>query len=348
MKIFDLFLKLEQEDFCLAYLDYFSDSSTDALIAIQDARTNTRKKIRKKISFLVTECFQNIVRHAAETTLEFDKFFAVRSSGIEHSIIATNPIQKKFQSELANSIDHLATLSPEELRAAYLNALDSNSFSAKGGAGLGLIEMARKSKKTPVYSFSPINDKIVEFRLELSLDEEENIEKNDKIISGDQLIAILKENSTLLLQKSDFSHDTVLSLFELLENSLNQIGKSAYDTKKLYLLIEMLQNMSNHAAETEGKKNGIFSLRKTNEGKLLFQTGNLVSNEVVPKTKAYLDSIISLDADELKKRYKHELRKESDTGIGLLEISKLTNQNMSYEIDQVDAKHSFLAINAHI
>ena len=44
--------------------------------------------------------------------------------------------------KLAKSIDSLQNLSQEEIRKIYLESLGNNKLTAKGGGGLGLIEMA--------------------------------------------------------------------------------------------------------------------------------------------------------------------------------------------------------------
>ena len=120
MKIFDLFNDLRKDDFCFAYLDEFSESSTDALIALQDARLADKRKIRRKISFLVTECFQNIVRHTENSNQNFDKLFGLRSNGSILSISTINPIIRAKQEKLKASLDHLKELSTEELKLNLL------------------------------------------------------------------------------------------------------------------------------------------------------------------------------------------------------------------------------------
>ena len=61
----------------------------------------------------------------------------------------------------------------DELRKVYLEALNDNQFSDQGGAGLGIIEMARKAKRLPRYAFEPWNEDFDAFELELTLSESE-------------------------------------------------------------------------------------------------------------------------------------------------------------------------------
>ncbi len=356
MNLFHLYQKLSNDEFCFAYLDNFSDSATDALIAIQDARLASKKKIKRKVSFLVTECFQNIVRHSEDSIVEFDKLFALRSTGSHHSIVTINPIDRSKQDNLKTSLEKLENLTKDELKQIYLDSLNGNTFSLKGGAGLGLIEMARKTKQVPSYNFDKLTDNLTAFKLELTISEGLN---DDTIVPSnvmDELYPSMQKNRVLLMQKGDFSQDAVLSLFELIESNLKSQGEEGIQTKKLYLLIELLQNMSTNTIEQDGKKNGIFQIRIREDGNLIFQTGNCISRKKSIILKKRLDSIKNLSKIEVLKLYHTELRKGMDSddeeankgGIGLLEILKLTNGNLAYEITPIDESVSFVSFTATI
>ena len=49
-------------------------------------------------------------------------------------------------------------MNKDELREYYVNTLSNESFSDKGGGGLGMIDIARKSGQKFEYSFTPINN----------------------------------------------------------------------------------------------------------------------------------------------------------------------------------------------
>jgi hypothetical protein len=355
MNIFDLYQDLRNDDFCFAYLDEFSDSSTDALIALQDARLADKRKVRKKISFLVTECFQNIVRHSEDSDQKFDKLFGLRSYGTTHALSTVNPILSAKKESLKNSLDHLKELSAEELKAIYLSALTSGDYSDKGGAGLGLIEMARKTNKVPTYNFRGIDDEFVSFTLNLAISENKGEIIEEKLRTMDDYHPYFKEQRVLMMQKGNFSQEIVMSIFELVENNLQLNSNVITHTKSLYLLVELLQNMSANAIEINGEKQGIFQIQLNEKGGLIFQTGNCIASEDAAELKEYLHSIKNLSKIELLKLYNKELKKgllneyeENRGGIGLLEILKLTGGNLYYEIDTVNDETSFISFRATI
>lgn len=353
MDIFDRYRTLLDLDFCLAYLDNFDDSATDALIAMQDARLKTAKKIRKKVSFLMTECFQNIIRHTEDSQLDFDKLFVVQSKDEAHNIITINPVNLAKRDALEKSLSMLESLTEAELKQVYLDSLTGNKFSLKGGAGLGLIEMYRKTKQLPRYEFFPLSNELAAFKLELDITEDG--------ISGDHstlpisFYRDLSENRILILQKSDFTQDTVLSLFELIENNHSDPTLNADRSKKLYLLIELLQNMSANTTEISESRAGIFQISLTKAHELVFETGNCIENEKAAILKKRLDAIKDLSRIDLLKTYNKELLKGLDeddqaanAGIGLLEILKLTDSRLDYVIHPMTNTISFITFKATI
>ena len=56
-------------------------------------------------------------------------------------------------------------MSAGELKIKYLAKLNSTKLSDKGGAGLGLMDIARKSGKKLEYDFENISEKISFFSL---------------------------------------------------------------------------------------------------------------------------------------------------------------------------------------
>ncbi|MFT5820246.1 MAG: hypothetical protein ACI8ZM_001485 [Crocinitomix sp.] len=355
MKLFDLYKDLENDDFCFAYLDHFSDSSTDALIALQDARLADKRKIRKKISFLVTECFQNVVRHSESSEQNFDKLFGLRSYGQTHSISTMNPVIISEQSNLENSIDQLTKMSREELKTIYLGSLSGNNFSNKGGAGLGLIEMARKTNRVPSYHFENINDHLTAFTLKLSISENKDELLEESPRSMVEFYPYFKSERILMMQKGDFSQEVVMSLFELIENNVKLNSASKEYTKTLYLIIELLQNMSANALEVDGKKNGIFQIQLDADGGFIFQTGNCIKNENALELEKNMATLENMNKIDLLKRYNKELKKgllnedsEQRGGVGLIEILKLTEGNLNFEITPINDEICFVSFKAMI
>lgn len=66
---------------------------------------------------------------------------------------------------LKNKLDRVNSLDKEGLKDLYKNTILSGNVSPKGGAGLGIINIAKVSENKINYTFSTINDKYSYFTL---------------------------------------------------------------------------------------------------------------------------------------------------------------------------------------
>jgi hypothetical protein len=119
----------------------------------------------KKILSVMIEALENIFKYSEyfekETSLfpEFYPRFSLEKYDANYLLTTCNPILNKDIPKLANHIDHINNLDKEGLRQLFRNTLTNGQFSAKGGAGLGFIEMAKVTGEKINFSFDNINDK---------------------------------------------------------------------------------------------------------------------------------------------------------------------------------------------
>ena len=71
---------------------------------------------------------------------------------------------------LFKNIDHLNTLDRPGLKSVYLETLTNGKISKKGGAGLGVIIMAMKSKNLIDYQSYPLDDQLSLVTLNIKVD----------------------------------------------------------------------------------------------------------------------------------------------------------------------------------
>lgn len=119
-------------------------------------------RIRKKLYNVMLECMQNIVHHQ-----DIDKLVScddhitlvlLTSEETSYFIRTGNMISNERIHELKGWLDVVNSLSPEDLRMSYKKILDKGEFSVKGTAGLGFIDIARKSGQKLKYAFEKLND----------------------------------------------------------------------------------------------------------------------------------------------------------------------------------------------
>ena len=73
-------------------------------------------------------------------------------------LTTSNPIRNEHVDVLTEKIELVNNKSREELKKLYVETITNGKFSAKGGAGLGFIEMAKSSGNQLVYSFDRVSD----------------------------------------------------------------------------------------------------------------------------------------------------------------------------------------------
>ncbi len=80
-----------------------------------------------------------------------------------------NVVFKSRISELDEKIKWVNGFDAESLRKAHIELLGKTEFSEKGGAGLGFLDLARKSGKPIEYRFVDINHLYSYFILTLTI-----------------------------------------------------------------------------------------------------------------------------------------------------------------------------------
>lgn len=127
--------------------------------------------IRKKIYAVIVECLENIDRHKhpenintkfnTKFTLEYrdNIFFITTGNAIENDVIDT----------LKSKIDSVNELDEKDLKKLYRKTLLTGEISEKGGAGVGIIDMAKISQNKIEYNFEPINSKLSYYQLQLKI-----------------------------------------------------------------------------------------------------------------------------------------------------------------------------------
>jgi hypothetical protein len=104
---------------------------------------------------------------------EFQIFFANGYYIIE----STNAILKEDADGLVSRIENLNKLDKPGIKDLYKETITNGKFSAKGGAGLGMIEMAKIADRKFEYSFSEVNSNYAYFLLRLAIKKVNTVSK---------------------------------------------------------------------------------------------------------------------------------------------------------------------------
>ena len=143
---------MQSKDILLSYKGAVSSELLDCLLKLTGDKLHllaSKKSLKKKVYTIVVEILQNIYHHFDPAFFESDDMdsiaFVIGKEEDAFIIMAGNYVSNSKVTFLKSIIDELNSLSPEELKNRYRSALDRGTFSPKGGAGLGMLYIARKS-----------------------------------------------------------------------------------------------------------------------------------------------------------------------------------------------------------
>jgi len=355
-----------EDNFCLLYDGNFNDDITDKIIDLSEynfEHNDDFNKSKKRVSFLLAECFQNIIRHGG--AIDENKsgnidagFFLTRNIVGRYFITSGNLVHNKNVPKLKKQLDTINELDKESLHTLYVDVLANKDFSEKGGAGLGLIEIARKSRQKIKFIFDDFDADYSIFYNQITLQAKSEV-KQGRYISDFYITQAMKfhrkmlENNIFMIQKGDFSNSTVLPVLKILEKNLPVLLKNSPAKKDAYyVMVELLQNIGKYALQKDGKKNGIFLIRSKGDN-FVISAGNFVETEHIIRLKTQIKLLNSLDKKELKKRFLRALKeensvKEAGARIELINIARKTKKAIQYQFKETSNKQFFFIISVTV
>jgi hypothetical protein len=132
---------------------------------------NLPKIVVKKVFFICIESLQNMFIHGyKDDNGAKHNFFILYLTDKAVKMIGANLIQNSAIEKLRQHIDRINSFSdPADLKTYYLEHLENNELSPKGGAGLGFITIGMKGGNKLRTEFVPINDNRSMFLLEVTI-----------------------------------------------------------------------------------------------------------------------------------------------------------------------------------
>lgn len=147
---------------------------------IQELKSNMSKRnvrfgLYKKLLTLMIETLENVIRYH-ENLDNKDEFieshppeFQISFQDPYYILMASNAVLRKDALELTKKFDELNSMDKKEIKELYKETITNGEFSEKGGAGLGMIEMAKLADKKLEYELHDIDTELMYFTLRLIL-----------------------------------------------------------------------------------------------------------------------------------------------------------------------------------
>ncbi len=174
---FEIYNNMDKNNILLSFKgDITSELLTSILQIIENRMDNMHEetKIKKKVYNVLVECLQNLYHHINDYTNEIgsnqkNAIFIISKTNTTYKIITGNYILNTNILELKNRLDEVNMLNKEQLKEYYKTILNNGEISAKGGGGLGMIDIARKTGEKLDYNFLEIDNKVSFFTLKIKV-----------------------------------------------------------------------------------------------------------------------------------------------------------------------------------
>ncbi len=358
----EFYRKIHLDDLTLAYSGNFSDTMTEKIIELSESYLTTHEKLsklKKRTSFLVAESFQNVVRHSIKMTDDLEpgslnETFFLRFYDNKCFIASENLIENIYIPIVESQLDQIRDLDSVKLKELYKTILSEGSFSDKGGAGLGLVEMARKTGNKLMHSFEPKSKDKSLFYLMLVLENKEDENKvSDYTMDFEKIKSIIKNvqiDNMYLLYKGDYEQDILDRIEQILERNLDYQDERLSSKVRLYHAALLTMNkIGEYSHSPNEPTDGMLFFGKDNDGYLINATFP-VSKGRKEGLQRILNKIRSMNRQDLDTCYDQLLKGEndnSDLDLSFVQLARIVS-SWGFEFKNPDGTREELIYQLHI
>jgi ACT domain-containing protein len=317
---------------------------------------------RKRLFMFVLESLQNVSRHSDKKQHANMSLVVYSKSNGGYTVTTGNVISAKSVDSLKSRLDDINKLETNEIRNVYRQMLSTSEFSSKGGAGLGLIEMAKKTGNKLDYDFVPMDDNSSYFILSKTVDSEGvgmHYGGNESLFQGKsvaQLERLMAENNVYLIWSGHISPEVGKEVLSFTETKLTEEDIESNIRRRVFsILVEILENVAKFTPGREPEeKYGMPVAMIRLEGKeYSLTTGNLILNNQVEHLKEKLEIINKFDKVGLKELFRKSLSMQNistdSTGnMGLIDMARKSGSKLVYNFEKVNETYSYYTLTVKV
>jgi len=359
--LYDLIATTNKDDLNYIYRGEFSNDISHFILSLAEkniGRSGIKSKVKKRVFHIMVESIQNITRHqdAPETHPELRAIFTIQKNKGLYFVTTGNIIENDKVEDLQQKLNKVNSLDKDELTKFYREILSDGKISEKGGAGLGLIEIARKAGNKLFYDFNKINNEFSFFYMHTYINTQSDITDSlpeNSIFSFDyikKIHSIINKQNVLLIYSSVFDQSSLLSLISILGGQMK--GKLVFKKKIISTMVELLQNIIHHGYPLEKEEaghQGVFFISR-NKKYFALNTINYISNKSIDYLYEKINYINNLDEEGVESYYNETLfdfaatTKKGGGGLGFIEMKQKSKNNIDYNFTKVNDEYSFFSL----
>ena len=317
---------------------------------------------RKRVFMFVLESLQNVSRHSDGSEHAGMSLVVYSKVNGGYTVTTGNVISTSNIEDLKKRLDEINHLQTGEIRNVYRQMLSNSEFSSKGGAGLGLIEMAKKTGNKLDYDFLQIDGAHSYFILSKTVDSEGvgvHYHTPEKPFSGDsmaELERLMAENNISLLWSGHLTPDVGKEVISFTETKLSEDDIESSQKRRVFsILVEIIENVAKYSpgSEHEEKFGMPVAMIRYENRNYTITTGNLVKNEKVDHLKDTLDKINSYDKAGLKGLFRKSLSEQNNSSdgtgnMGFIDMARKSGSKLDYQFEKLNDSYSYYILSVRV
>jgi coenzyme F420-reducing hydrogenase delta subunit len=120
-------------------------------------------RTQKRVYHVMVECLQNVAKHADKEMSEDSDasgrgIFMISNNEEEYTVTTGNVVSNEKAEIIKEMLDKFNALEADEIKSEYKRMIKASRLSEKAGAGLGFIDIVKKTGNNIEYFFDQIND----------------------------------------------------------------------------------------------------------------------------------------------------------------------------------------------
>ena len=339
-----LFTAMRVDRVVYLYSGSFHDEHTARLIDLGEAAEDGG---RGRLAFIMVEAYQNILRHRTSLDPVLERgsgrsLFMLRCGTEGQQVIAMNPVKKSDLPKLKVTLEKLQGMHPSQLKSLFLSGLQNNEEQPRRGAGLGLIEMARRSGNDLGYSFHEVGEEHELFVLSIRTG---NPGRSEQVLNEAKAIHDTAAGQDLLaLFIGEYPMTVRTALLRVMEDDLDdRIDRRALRGRAYLAAVSCYDRSS-----TASARRFVAITREGDHNALL--SGVVLNTVAANELGADIARIKALDRSEVDRRYRNALldRGEDAGKADLYELVRQSVEPLDFAVFPMEGEEAFAVVRAVI
>jgi hypothetical protein len=317
---------------------------------------------RKRLFMFVLESLQNVSRHTSGDIYADMSLVVYSKTDTGYTVTTGNVIPAAGGITLREKLEQINRLDADEIKEVYRQMLSTAKFSDKGGAGLGLIEMAKKTGNKLDFDFVPIGKDYSYFILSKTVDEGGigmHFGGHEKAFRGKaitQFERLMEENNVNMIWCGHISSDVGKEVLSFTEARLSEEDVESVLRKRVFsILVELLDNVAKYSPGNEAES--MFGMPvvmiKLTDRAYSLTTGNLILNSHVHHLKEKIDIINKYDKEGLKEFFIKSLadqtvNSDSTGNMGLIDMARKSGSRLEYQFEKLNDLYSYYIVTVRV